>query len=245
MNVVLFGAHEVAADGSAHLAADDRRCQHLRTVLRVSVGQRLRAGILDGALGTATATAVSDHGVTLSCEFDTPSPPARDILLLAIPRPRVLRRCIETAAALGIGQVLLMRTWRTDRSHVEAASRAGDQLRAHAILGLEQARRTRVPVCTTFPLFKPFVEDRLDGLCGDAIRIVANPDAARGLAELASLSDRPIALAVGPERGFNAAEIDMLRARGFTDRHAGPHPLRVETALALVFGQLDLLRARA
>lgn len=243
MNALLFAAHEVDRDGNAWLPAGDRRCQHLRTVLQVRTGQALCAGMLGGPLGIARPTAIGSEGVALACRFDRPAPPARDVLVLAIPRPKVLLRCVENAAALGFGRILLVRTWRTDRSHVEASALAADALHARAILGLEQAQRTQVPDITTFPLFKPFVEDELDARCGATTRVVADPGAARSLAALGALPDRPVALAIGPERGFTAYELDLLAAHGFAAAHAGPHPLRVETALAFVFGQLMLLRS--
>ncbi len=242
MNLLLLAPSEVSVDGRAHLGATDRRTQHVQRVLRASVGQSLRAGALDGALGSAVIERTDRDGVTLTCRFDAESPPARDVLLLAIPRPKVLLRCVESAAALGYGRVLLVRTWRTDKSHVEASALAGDTLRAHAILGLEQAQRTRVPRIEIFPLFKPFVEDHLDARCGDSSRLLADPDAATGIVSLAPLGDAPFALAIGPERGFTPYERDALAARGFVAVSAGPHPLRVETALAFVSGQLTLLR---
>lgn len=242
MNLLLLRAHEVAPSGIAFLPAADRRCRHLRTVLQVEVGQPLRAGVLDGAAGTATVIDVAEAGVTLACALAAVPPPGRDVLILAIPRPRVLLRCVETAAALGFARILLMRTWRTDRSHVEASALAADLLQAHAILGLEQAQRTALPAIEVFPLFKPFVEDDLDARCGDATRIVADPDADMGLVDLEALPDRPIALAVGPERGFTDYECTLLGEHGFVPHHAGRHPLRVETALTVAYAQLDLLR---
>lgn len=243
MNLLLLAASEVGDDGGAFLPAADRRCQHLRTVLAVAVGQTLRAGVLDGPLGSATVTAVSATGIALACRFDRPGPPASDVLVLAIPRPRVLRRCVEAAASLGFGRVLLTRTWYTDRSHVEASTLATEVLRHHAVLGLEQARRTAVPVIEIFPAFRPFVEDHLDGRCGRCTRVVAHPSAATALTDLGPLAGA-FALAIGPERGFTDYELAALAAAGFAACHAGPHPLRVETALAFACGQIAALRSR-
>lgn len=245
MNAILFARDEVASGGQVCLATDDRRARHLREVLRATVGQPVRVGVLDGLLGRGVVDRIDADHVRLTCSFDETAPLARDTLLLAIPRPKILLRCVETAAALGFGRILLLRTWRTDKSHVAASALASDRLRAHAILGLEQARRTQVPDIAIFSQFKPFVEDHLHQRCGDGSRLLADPDASRSVASLAPLADRPLALAIGPERGFTAYEREQLQARGFTAVHAGLQPLRVETALALVFGQLALLRRLA
>lgn len=244
MNVVLLGADEIDAAGAATLADDDRRARHLREVLRVTAGQSLRVGLLDGPLGLATVTR-TDPRLELACAFD-PTPPARptDVLILAIARPKVLGRCVEHAAALGFGSILLTRTWHTDKSHVRASLLALPDLHARARLGLEQAQRTHRPRIEVFPLFRPFVEDRLPALSAGTTRIVAHPGAERDVRDLPGLPATPLVLVLGPERGLTAFEIELLRAQGFQAMSAGPHPLRVETALAFVYGQLTLLRAR-
>jgi RsmE family RNA methyltransferase len=51
----------------------------------------------------------------------------------------------------------------------------------------------------------------------------------------------PLALAIGPERGWSGAERDLLRAAGFALAHLGPRVLRAETA---VVAAIALVRAR-
>jgi 16S rRNA (uracil1498-N3)-methyltransferase len=56
-------------------------------------------------------------------------------------------------------------------------------------------------------------------------------------AELPGLSsERPLVIAVGPEGGFDAAEIDLARSRGFTIVSLGPFILRTETVASAVLG---------
>lgn len=244
MNLVLLGADEIDASGTATLLDDDRRARHLRDVLRVTSGQTLRVGLLDGPLGTGTVTR-SGPRLELACAFDpTPPPRPADALILAIARPKVLGRCVEHAAALGFGSILLTRTWHTDKSHVQASLLALPELNARARLGLEQAQRTHRPRIEVFPLFRPFVEDRLDALCPGDNRIVAHPGAERDIDAMPGMAEAPMTLALGPERGFTPFELELLSGQGFLALRAGPNPLRVETALAWVYGKLTLLRAR-
>ena len=67
--------------------------------------------------------------------------------------------------------------------------------------------------------------------------------AALGATELAA--GAPIALAIGGERGWSAAERDLLRLHGFAFRHLGARVLRTETAaiaaLAIVRARLGLM----
>lgn len=244
MNLILLEPSEFDGHDRVRLLASDRRARHLREVLRVVPGQSLRIGVRDGQLGTASVAAAGDDFV-LHCRLEQPAPPAEDILILAIPRPKVLLRCVETAAALGFGKILLVRTWRTDRSHVEASALRGEELDLHLRLGLEQAERTALPALTQFDRFRPFVEDHLDRVCGSSTRLLATPQASVELAQLPLPNPRRVALAIGPERGFTEFERDALCARGFTACRAGVHALRVETALAYLMGHVAALRMRA
>jgi RsmE family RNA methyltransferase len=236
MNLLLLRPEEVDP-ALAEVRLTGRRADHVRDVLRASPGRTLRCGLLDGPLGVAIVTRVGRDEVVVRCSFD-PSPPPRpeDVLLLAAPRPKVLRRVVEDAAALGYGTIVVLRTWRVDRSHLE--SRAVDPLALdpHALAGLEQGRRTWRPRILVEPLFRPFVEDRLDRLLPAGERLVADPDAAIDIAGRRPTG--PFSLAIGPERGFTPYEIAALTERGFVAVHAGPHPLRVEAAVAALTATL-------
>jgi len=166
------------------------------------------------------------------------------VLLLAVPRPKALLRMFAHAAALGFGRIVLFRSWRVEKSHLQSLAMRAEVQREHLLLGLEQAGRTRVPAVQFFPLFKPMVEDHLDDLSLPTLRFVAHPPATIGTAELELPRGAPFALALGPDGGFLPYEIDQFVAHGFTAIHCGSHPLRTESALSVLCGQLDLLRAR-
>jgi RsmE family RNA methyltransferase len=243
VNFLLLHPGEVDAEGRALLHG--RRAEHVRTVLRAEVGQVLRAGLVDGLLGTAEVRSIEPDRVEVATRFDRAPAPAADVLLLAVPRPKVLQRLYAHAAALGFGTLVLFRSWRVEKSHLQSQALGPELQRQQLLAGLEQAGRTRVPAVHFFPLFKPMVEDALDGLGLPPQRFVAHPTAATGTADLGPLPRAPFALAIGPEGGFLPYEVEQLTRRGFAAIHCGPHPLRTETAVAVLTGQLDLLRQRA
>lgn len=246
MNLLLLETREV--EGDRVTLNGDRRAHHLLHVLRVRVGEEVRVGILDGPRGAGVVTATDREGseVTLQLRLEGRTRPAgEDTLLLAVPRPRVLARCLASAAGLGFGRILLCRSWRVDKSHLRSRVLQEPQLRRHLIAGLEQACRTQLPVVSVLPLFKPFVEDRLEELVPAGPRFVAHPPARCQVHEVRLPAGRPFTLAVGPEGGFIPYEVEALVARGFVAVSSGPNPLRVETALALLTGQLQMLRKLA
>ncbi|MCK5944199.1 MAG: 16S rRNA (uracil(1498)-N(3))-methyltransferase [Planctomycetes bacterium] len=240
MNFLLLEPHELAADGRCELRG--RRARHLREVLRAEVGQRLRAGVIDGDLGTAVVERLDDELAIVHAELQRAPAPVGDVLLLAVPRPKVLMRMLGHAAALGFARVVLFRSWRVDKSWMQSRAFDPQVQREQLVLGLEQAGRTRLPEVLHFDRFKPMVEDELPRLTLPELRFVAHPRGAVSTRALARMPDRPFALAVGPDGGFVDYEVDKLRERGFCPITLGPHALRTETALAALWGQLDLLR---
>jgi 16S rRNA (uracil1498-N3)-methyltransferase len=54
---------------------------------------------------------------------------------------------------------------------------------------------------------------------------------------------QPLSLVIGPEGGLIEHELNEFVGRGFRAVHAGREPLRVETALAYLAGQLRAARA--
>ncbi len=241
MNFLLLQPDEVDAAGRATLHG--RRAQHVRTVLRAEVGATLRAGVVGGALGTATVCEVTPERVVVDAVLRDAPAASDDVLLLAVPRPKVLLRIYSHAAALGFGRIVLCRTWRVEKSHLQSKALRPDVARAQLLLGLEQAGRTRVPELLFFPRFKPMVEDSLPGLGLPPLRFTGHPAAATTTAQL-TLPPAPFALAIGPDGGFLPYEVHALAAAGFLPIRATSHALRTETALAVLAGQLDLLRAR-
>src|SRR5262245_57689716 len=113
MNLILLTPSELAPDGSATLT--DRRAEHLRQVLKVQVGARVRVGVLNGAQGHGEVAALDGGSVTLRCALtEPPSAAPADTLLLGVARPKVLLRCLEHAAALGFARVVLFRSRRVE-----------------------------------------------------------------------------------------------------------------------------------
>ena len=75
------------------------------------------------------------------------------------------------------------------------------------------------------------VDDHLDALFGDGVRLVADPGVTASVAS--AVGERPderVLIAIGPEGGWNAFELALLQTRGFRPVGLGPRPLRVDTA---------------
>ena len=229
MNLILLEERDRVDASSVTLA--DARATHLLRVLRVTTGQTVRVGWMDGPLGTGTVESVSDGRVSMRCVFeaDAPSRPRVDVLL-ALPRPKVLRRLWAQFAALGVGQIILTNASRVERDYFDTHVLTEACYRPLLIEGLQQAQDTRVPLVSVHRQFRILVEDRLDDLFRTGVRLVADPGGSTSIANALAGRDGRVLLAIGPEGGWNDFELRLLETRGFTPVGLGPRTLRVDTA---------------
>jgi 16S rRNA (uracil1498-N3)-methyltransferase len=241
VNLLLVDPAELASDGTCTLR--DRRALHLRTVIGACVGERVRAGVVGG--GTGSAELLSDDGaaITLRLAITEPALPPHPIeLVLAVPRPKVLTRVIEAAAAFGVARIDLTNAWRVDKSYLRSPRLEPDALALAARIGAEQGATTHVPPIAVHRRLMALLDARWPG--PPAVKLVAHPRAPP-IETAVPRAPAPIALAVGPEGGWIDREIETFVARGFSPVSLGAPILRVETAVAAALGQLLLLQRRA
>ena len=239
MNLILLEPGEVrkeSAGSSVSLAGP--RGRHLLNVLKVAPGHHVRVGIVDGPCGVGTVESIADGSVNLRCAFDAAAPlrPRVD-LLLALPRPKVMRRLWAQLSALGVGQIILTNAARVERNYFDTHVLTPECYRPLLVEGLQQARDTRLPKVSIHRQFKVLIEDHLEGLFPNGRegsggrRLVADPAAKKGAADAVREGvDERILLAVGPEGGWNDFEMALLEAHGFEACGMGARTLRSDTA---------------
>ena len=234
MNLLLLEeADFIAAD---RVVLRDRRLTHMQEVHRVAVGDSLRVGRIGGLMGTAEVLRLESGEAELQVTLDK-APPAKLplTLVLALPRPKMLRRVFQTVATMGVGNVVLVNSYRVEKSFWQTPFLEPEAIREQLVLGLEQARDTVLPTISIEKRFKPFVEDRLPAIVEGTLGLVGHPGnhppCPRGL-------DEPVTLAIGPEGGWIPYEIDLLGKAGLQPVQLGERILRVETAVTALLARL-------
>ena len=236
MNLLLLEPGELAPDGQARLAG--RRARHACEVLRCRPGDRLTVGLLGGAMGQAEVLAASADELLLRAALNRPPPPPSPVaLVLALPRPKILRKVLQAVAAMGVKRLALLGSYRVEKSYWSSPHLEPAAIRGELLLGLEQGKDTALPVVTLHRFFKPFVEDDLDAAFPGA-RLLADPGAA-GPVESLPAPAGGVAVAVGPEGGWTPYEAAELERRGFAPFSLGPRPLRVDQAVPFITGQVE------
>lgn len=234
MNQILLFAEDYISENRVILK--ERRLRHLLSIVKIKTGDTLRAGDAGGMRGEARVIETGSDYAILETSLNEPPPPALPLtLVMAMPRPKSLRKAIHYSTAMGVKKIYIIRTWRVEKSYFDSPALAGDSLEMEAVLGLEQSRDTIMPDIQVRKLFRPFVEDELPQLSEGTLKLTAHP-----VADTACPRDvrQPVTLVLGPEGGLIDYEVELLEETGFTTVHIGERILRVENAIPALIGRL-------
>ncbi len=237
MNRILFAADEV----DRPLAPFDPRSVHLRTVLKAQVGDTVAVGVIDGAIGTATLTAIGRDGVSLTCRWEEHAgPPLLPITcVLGHPRPLVLKRVIRDLCSVGVGRLIVCNSDLGERSYFSSSLWQGDTVRDLLIDGASIAgavRLTEVVRAESTAAARALVAD-------GGVRLVLDEalhNRADAVVRFDTASPPAVAVAVGSERGWTAGERAGFAADGWVSAGLGPRVLRTETSVTAICTLLAL-----
>lgn len=233
MNIVLLDPRQTQAPLWSITA--QRQIEHLRTHVNVAVGDHLKVGIRGGMRYLTEIVNISDQVIVLEALHEEPVPAKLPVtLIVAMPRPKVLRRLIMDSVTLGVEKIILLHSYRVDKSYWQSPFL--QQLEQYVTLGLEQAGDTIAPKIECYKRFKPFVEDILPSLIrADQPAFVAHPYAEQ---KMPFALEQACTIVIGPEGGFIPYEIELLTKNGCQAVSLGNRIIRTETVIPYVLGRL-------
>ena len=236
MNLLLLEPADFIAGDRVRLSG--RRLTHMQDVHRVQSGDSLRVGLVGGMMGTGTVTELSATFAELEVSLSLAPPPKLPLtLLVALPRPKMLKRILQTVATMGVARLIFVNSYRVEKSFWQTPFLTPEAIRHELLLGLEQARDTVLPEVMIEKRFKPFVEDRLPALIANTHNLLAHPGDYPPCPQ-ALAHHQAITLAIGPEGGWIEYEVQKLQEAGFDPVSLGARILRVETAVTALIARL-------
>lgn len=233
MNIVLLDPRQTETE--IWSISSKRQLEHLKQHVDVQVGDSLKVGIREGKRYLTEVVEVTEQAIKLKPVKEEAVPVKLAVtLIVAMPRPKVLRRLIMDSVTLGVEKIILLHSYRVDKSYWQTPFL--QQLDQYVTLGLEQAGDTIAPQIEIYKRFKPFVEDVLPSLVtADCPAYVAHPYAEM---KMPFAIDHPCTIVIGPEGGFIPYEVDLLIKNGCQAVSLGNRILRTETAISYVLGRL-------
>lgn len=233
MNIVLLDPRQTESE--LWSITSKRQLEHLQQQLEIQVGDSLKVGIRQGGRYLTEIVEISEQAVLLKPLQQEALPAKLPVtLIVALPRPKVLRRLIMDAVTVGVEKIIVLHSYRVDKSYWQSPFL--QQLDHYIELGLEQAGDTVAPKIERYKRFKPFVEDILPGLIvADRPAYVAHPYAEQAMPFAIG---HPCTIIIGPEGGFIPYEVDLLIKNGCQAVSLGNRILRTETAIPYILGRL-------
>ena len=239
MNRVILLTDDIDDAGMTKLC--DRRATHILKTLKLRVSDTCRIGLLDGPTGTGTVISLENDSLVLQCDLNE-SPSSRPLvsIILALPRPKVMKRLWAPLSSLGVDQIFVVNAEKVGKSYFATQWLESEKFRPLLIEGLEQAGHTCLPKVEFRRRLKPFLEDELDSIFPDAHLLLAQPAKVKSLCT--PYSDQKLVLAIGPEGGWSPFEESMFQSLGFSIFSLGPTTLRTDTACVALIGALQALK---
>jgi RsmE family RNA methyltransferase len=235
MNIILFDETDYYQNSDT-IRLYDHRFDHISKVLRSGKNDLLRIGLINGNLGTGKVIEINPQFIDISVNLDKKPPlPSTLTLLLALPRPKILRRTLKHITTLGVKKIFLINSFRVEKSYWQTPVLAQENIQDIFLDSLSQSCDTILPELSMRPLFKPFVEDELPNIIKNTIPVIAHPKAADTIVDT---SGKYFTLAIGPEGGFIPYEINKLKECGFEEFNFGERILPVETAVPVIISIL-------
>lgn len=234
MNIVLLKPDQIV-NNDVWQIDNPRQLQHLQQHLELNVGDSLKVGIRQELRYLTEVLEISEQRIIVRpIQADTVPEKLPVHLILALPRPKVLRRIIMDAVTIGVERISLIHSYRVDKSYWQTPFL--QQLDDYVTLGLEQAGDTIAPEIQLYKRFKPFVEDVLPTwINAERPAYVAHPYAEQ---HMPYAIQHGCSLIIGPEGGFIPYEVELLKKNGCQAMSVGNRILRTETAVSNILGRL-------
>jgi len=243
MNLIIIKPDEI--DKDLVVISDARRATHIIEHLKPVENSILKTGVINGKIGNSTVLhikkmsrkpdSVSEIVLKLGEMNENPPQPLPVTLVLAMQRPKTLKKILQNATAMGVKSFYIIESWKVEKSYWTSSLLRKEEIEKQFILGLEQAGDTILPQINIRRRFKPFLEDEIPNLVIDKRALVAHPYAGT---PCHNNQPSPIVLAIGPEGGFTDYEVNKFIAAGFSAVTIGARILRTEFAVTAILAKL-------
>lgn len=209
---------------------NEKASTHVLRVLKKGPGDPLLAGIINGPIGMVPILGVEEGCIIIGRPQGTPPIPPPVDIILAMPRPKVMKRLWAPLASMGARSITIIGADRVEPFYFDSHAVTPELYRPRLIEGLEQVRDSRMPEVAIESSFDRFASVVLPSWPTDGSRILAQASGSMKMRD-AMKSDGRVTIAVGPEGGWSTRESDLLIANGFVPVTLGPRTLRTDTAL--------------
>ena len=242
----VFYKHDKSINNCFVFYKNDERYLHIKKVLHLKEGDVFKAGIINGKIGEALISHLSEEKIVFSFCPNTPDknldntdagkienkplplPPIK--IILGFPRPIQLRRILRDAASLGFAEIVLCGTELGERSYLKSNLSSPEEIKKYLLDGISQAGQTLLPDFS----FCNSVKEALKNLKTASFKgskVLLDIGDFPSLSTFKMNKGEELTIAIGSERGWTQNEREAFFSEGFISYSMGKRILRTETAL--------------
>ena len=232
MNLILLYEKDFINNDKVELSGE--RYKYIRNIHKPEIDESLKVGLLNGKIGIGRVIKIDNKSILMDVILNEEPPLEIPItLIIALPRPKVFRRIIQSITTIGIKKIYIINAFRVEKSYWQSPFLKSDAIKENLKTGLSQAVDTIEPEIFKRKYFKPFVEDELENISNDSLKVVAHPNGKN----IFRNDLKKTTLVIGPEGGFIEYELNKLKTIGFDVVGMGKRVLKVETAIPFILSK--------
>ncbi len=239
MNIIILSEKDRMSNNQFTIS--DERFTHVTDILKSEIDDVLEIGLLNGPIGKAKIISIGKSKITLEVfGFNKLDKSNKNIdLICALPRPQTLKKVLAISATFGVKNIFFIKSEKVEKSYFHSPVLLAENYNKFLIEGLSQGKRTELPIVLFHKQFKKFFEN-VFLINNYDTKLLAHPSSDKNLLNFNLSENHNIALAIGPEGGWNDFEINFMTNLGFDNFQLSKNILRVESAVTAALAQIEL-----
>jgi RsmE family RNA methyltransferase len=229
--------NSIILNDNSGVITDQRTIDHIHQTLKLALGDIVKITILNTGTGTGIVKSLN----FTSCQIDIleihPQINPWFDLIIGASRPQTTKKIIEHATTFGANSFNFYKATLSEKSYLDSKIFEMDSVNELINLGLSQsAIYSKVP---DFNLYKYNPADKFQHY---EEKYILDINGKHSFLDEKIDFSKPIAISVGPERGFASEDLANFTNAGFKSIKISKTILRVEHAVYATIAQLEMLR---
>ncbi|MGZ3787684.1 MAG: RsmE family RNA methyltransferase [Bacteriovorax sp.] len=216
---------------------DKHVLEHIHTTLKLSVGDEVRCTVLNQGLTKGKVAELSETRCLINLQELFSGKPQWFDLIIGLSRPQTSKKILEHATTFGARRFHFFKAALSEKSYLDSKIFADHAYEEFLLAGLSQAA-----IYSDLPEFKLDKYNPAEQYKDQSQKFILDLKTDKSFLDVEIDFNLPITLAIGPERGFIAEDIERFHQVGFTSIKISSSILRVEHAVYSAISQLELIR---
>ncbi|MDO9182016.1 MAG: RsmE family RNA methyltransferase [Bacteriovorax sp.] len=221
------------------IITDPHVLAHIHTTLKLVIGDEVRCTVINQGLSLGIVLDLKENHCSLKLGSITPGREQWFDLVVGLSRPQTTKKILEHASTFGARRFHFFKAALSEKSYLDSKIFENKAYEEFLLTGLSQAA-----IYTQLPEFKLDIYNPAEQYSNAPQKFILDLKTDKSFLDTEIDFNKPITLAIGPERGFINQDIERFHHAGFTSIKISSSILRVEHAVYSAISQLELLRKR-